>query len=217
MLIRKLKQLETDKVNKLVFQALDDKTLEERFQQSNSVLRTTTKITKILQNARIKKAAVKRIVSKLWFVIVNPGVKATIRGQCFNDIVKKTMIDYIAKKKYMHLILEVEYKHPFFHEKCDFVLRNTKNKKTLVGYNQLDFWKGGAQINRSSKYVTDEQLHKNMSKRRIKVVSVIARIPDNALLTNKNSKIFKLFEIGFAKERLFFMSQLLMYIDKWQK
>ena len=83
------------------------------------------------------------------------------------------------------------------------------NKKTIVGYNQLDMWKGGAQINRAAKYILDEALHQRLNKKNIYVVCVVSRKLE---LKSTNSKIMNIVTVGLKKDRLMWPHGLRAYL-----
>ena len=81
-------------------------------------------------------------------VLTSPGLKATARGELFNKYIQKL----ILKHKYVHA--EFEKKTKYMPEIADWIIR--VGDKTYIGYNQLDLWSGGAQINRGAKYILDD-------------------------------------------------------------
>lgn len=103
---------------------------------------------------------------------VPPGTKAAVRGNAFNKYVKGVLERALVGKEGWSVAFEE--KHPEFSEIADWVVRG-KGGRVIVGFNQLDVWGGGAQLNRAAKYIMDEALHRRLRKKGITVVCVVAR------------------------------------------
>ena len=211
--------LTIDQVNMQISQlykpnmALTVKKLDKHFKKSPAVLKNINKVRNILKSENVSNIKISKIIEKMNAFLVPPGTKASIRGNIFNNFISSNIKKKLKQSKYSHLNLHIEKKHPNFHEKPDWIITSNKNCKMLVGYNQLDFWNGGAQINRASKYILDDNLHKVLSKKRLKLVSVIMRRPPT--IKCENHKLFKIFEVGFRKQRLFYLSNLENIIEHW--
>ena len=206
--ITKINQLIKSQVNKKYF--IDDEKLGEAFEKSPAVIKNLLKIRRILQSEKMPKYKINRIVQKMSCFHVSPGTKASIRGLAFNQMVATVLKATLSKMKCKDLVLQVEKKSANMSEIPDWILTNTKKKKSIIGYNQLDFWHGGAQMNRASKYILDDRYH---NKKRVKIVSIIARKPPNIL--NDRNKLYSIFDVGFRKKRLFYLQSLIQYIRLW--
>jgi hypothetical protein len=197
-----------------VEKCLDDNCLKVKFSKSPSFLKNIAKITKILEREKISKCKINYIMKSMACFSLPAGTKGSIRGLTFNNIVS-AMIKKVIKK-HPHIKLNIEQKHRDYHEKADWILTNSNTKRNIIGYNQLDLWNGGAQMNRASKYILDDTMHRDATKKKIKIVSVIARMPSKAFKTT-SSKLYKIFDIGIRKQRLFFLEGLQMFIESWIK
>lgn len=128
--------------------------------------------------------------------LVPPGVKAAIRGTVFNKYIAK-----LLQRAHLPGTLEFEKTHSAVSERPDWILRH--NGTTVIGYNQLDLWNGGAQLNRASKYLADEDLHKRLARQKIRIICVVAREFKGA------SKASNLVQIGVSRKRLVWPKDLI--------
>jgi hypothetical protein len=72
---------------------------------------------------------------------------------------------------------------------------------TFVGYNQLDMWSGGHQLNRGSKYILDPCIHRRMQRARITLLCVVYSKPTAAKPANA-TKAARIVASGIANHRL---------------
>jgi len=214
--LKNIMHLTIPKINEIIRSQLNkkymisDDQLEISFRNSPSVIKNTSTIKRILESENIPKQKINRIIKKMECFHVSPGTKASIRGLAFNQMVSKVLKETLKKMKRTDIIFQVEKKNANVSEIPDWTLIHTKKKKSIIGYNQLDLWHGGAQLNRASKYILDDRYH---NKKRIKIVSIIARMPPS-IKSNKN-KIYSIFDVGFRKKRLFYLQSLIQYIKIW--
>ena len=190
---------------------IDKEINKHNYETSPSFIKNNLRIKNVLMSEKISLCKIKRIISQLTYFSIPAGTKGSIRGLAFNKMVGKMLKRLVNKKKY--ITLKFEAKHPLMSEKADWMLINNNNKKVLIGYNQLDLWHGGAQINRASKYILDEVMHQSLSKKRIKVLSVVARIP-TPFKSTKN-KTYHIFDVGLRKKRLFYLEGLKNFVAQW--
>lgn len=160
----------------------------------DSIISDTIKI-----SARKKGALVERLMSHF----VSHGIKSSLRGIKFNNEVAKKIQPLVRRKP--HIIFSLETSHRLLFEKPDWMLYNCRTRSTLVGYNQIDLWGGGHQINRGSKYILDQALHARLSRHKVKLVAVVAGGPSTL---TKGTKKYDIVNTGIEKKRLFTPSAL---------
>lgn len=74
--------------------------------------------------------------------------------------------------------------------------------------NQIDIWSGGQQLNRGNKYLIDNKYNTKKSK-------LLCVICNKIYFDNDNTKIFKLFEIGYANNTLCYINNLVSIINNF--
>lgn len=183
--------------------SLFNKHLDKKVYSSPSVIATIEKLELILDKYKVPPTKSQKILDEIIPYAIPNGVKACVRGNQFNRIVEKIIKSKIRRHK--HIIFTKEVKHDLLHEKLDWMLYNSKSKKTLIGFNQIDLWSGGHQLNRGSKYVLDQNMHSRLSKRRIKLVNVIAASPKSLTC---NSKAYKILSTGILRNRICTLNRL---------
>jgi hypothetical protein len=132
---------------------------------------------------------------------IPPGLKSVVRGLKFNNLVGKKLKDILVHHTFMRL--ELETKCDGLYERPDWILTNTVNGRKLVGYNQIDLWSGGHQINRASKYVIDDLLHTELNTKDVFVVSVVC---NHVIIKTKKSKMYETFCRGIQHNRLVYIN-----------
>ena len=92
------------------------------------------------------------------------------------------------------------------------MIEDTKTRRLLVGYNQLDFWNGGHQTNRGGKYILDDNIHRRLQKKGVRVVCVIYnKIPT----MSPNSKIYDIISVGAKRRRLTYVKGLVQILTEF--
>ena len=195
--------------DKHIDRQLSDLMLMDQFLNSSScknaiqILEETAKDTGIDKDPRI----MRKFMKKLLPLVIPPGVKGCIRGYAFNQIIKKKLLK--ADLPNGELSFEPKDCCNLVHEIPDWCFRI--GGKTIIGYNQLDIWKGGAQINRASKYIMDDALHRRLNKQGVWIVCVIAR---KISLVGEKNKVFKILQKGIATHRLLWPNAIINYLKK---
>ncbi len=176
--------------------SLKDENLLEDYTNCNSVRKKVSELEKLLDKYDVN--CKKYIIEEYIFNLIPPGTKGVIKGNKFNNIVR----NYLSCIEFPE---EIELK---FEEKCkdfetdeipDWYILNNKNKKIIIGMNQLDLWSGGHQLNRGYKYINSD-FGKN-----VKLISVVANY---AQLKGYNNKVYKIFDIGYRKNSLCYLKEL---------
>jgi len=187
-------------VCKSTIDKITDASLLSIYKEQKSVIKQINLLKGVLLKEDIETIKIDSILNNFVLSLVPAGTKGVIRGNIFNQIVKNKILSYdFLTDDY---IVKFEEKHPDFEtsEIPDWYIYHKKQKKIIIGMNQLDLWSGGQQINRGSKYVIDAKEIPNY-----KLVSVVCN--DIKIKANK-SKTYTLFDIGFEKKNLCFLNGL---------
>lgn len=147
------------------------------------------------------------LVERLMSHFVHHGIKSSLRGIQFNKEVARK-IEPLTRRR-PNIIFSLEPSHKLLFEKPDWMLYNTNTRSTLVGYNQIDLWSGGHQINRGAKYILDKALHAKLSRHKIKLIAVVARGPTTL---KEGTKKYDIINTGIEKRRLFTPATLPAFI-----
>ena len=188
---------------------LSDRMLMEEYQNTKSVHRQVSLLKNVL-DSHVQDTDVKTlIISEYMKNLIPAGTKGVIRGNKFNLIVKKRILE---------MGLDPEQYAVCFEKKCDayvtdeipdwYVMRKSDNR-VLIGMNQLDLWGGGQQINRGSKYVINGEPEENR-----KLLCVIC---NPITIKTKNNKQYKLFDTGFRNDTLCYLNRLAPIIHAFFK
>lgn len=184
---------------------LDDDVLFSRYCDTPSVKKRVSEIKSVLREHGLSHSACALLAKKL--LVIPPGTKSHIRGCMFNDIVKREIMKVLGRSK-ADVCAEFEKHHACFPEIPDWIL--SKGNKILVGFNQISLFGGGHQLNRASKYVMDDSIHRLLSKRRIKMVCVVKDLPVKA--TGKSRDILLK---GIDKKRIYCVGGLKKLIAEY--
>lgn len=196
-----------------VEESISDEKLLDVYREQQSFQKKMNKIRRDMLSVGIEEDKIKAYMNKAILDLVPPQLKAVIRGNLFNQIVKNFIENLELNNN--EFVIEFEKQHPEYEcsDKPDFYIYHSLSKKLLVGMNQLDLWNGGQQNNRASKYVTDERFHlDHKTDLDVRFVSIICNF--TRLKTNKEKK-FKLFKIGFETKRLCYLNGLKDIIHKF--
>lgn len=132
--------------------------------------------------------------------LIPAGTKGSIKGNLFNKRVKDYILDLDLDKNHFEICFEKKCKEKETNEIPDWYILEKSTRKILIGMNQLDFWSGGAQLNRGFKYIIE-----NNDRYNSKLLCIIC---NEIQFKNENKKVYKLFEIGFKKDTLCYLNNL---------
>jgi hypothetical protein len=177
--------------------------MDQKISASLSYKKRQTDIFETIRKYRISQVTAQKLTNDLIGFTIPSGLKASIKGNHFNKIIGNEIKRLISG--YSHIEFKTELSHKLFHEKLDWYLYNKNTKKTIAGFNQIDLWNGGSQYNRGSKYILDDNLHKNLSKRKVKLLCVVYAIPKKI---NEGTKLDRILSVGFKKQRLCYIKAL---------
>ena len=194
---------------------LSDRKLWQEFKVMSSYRNKENMFKTIFKKEGITEEKIKNIFNNQNFInsLISPGLKGVIRGNKFNKIVKNHIksqfkLDY---EKYKNLNLHFEKKLPSPHNLNSLEIPDwyiIKDKKILIGYNQMDLCGGGHQSNRGKKYVLNDSFENENRK----ILSVICNYTQ---IKSVNSLKFKIFRKGFYKKKLCYTTNLLNIIDEY--
>ena len=151
---------------------LKDTNLIEEYKECISVKNEIKKLDEILKKY-IDDETKQKIIQEYLINLIPSGTKGVIRGNKFNNIVKRFEICFEKKCKY-HLTSEI----------LDWYILEKSTNKIIIGMNQLDLWSGGHQINRASKYI-ENNIHNNQNSKLLCVVC------NDIQFKNNKNKVFK--------------------------
>jgi len=201
-------KLSMENINTRIKQEVCYETLEEltdaklmcEYKDCNSVKNKIKKLSDVLEKYMDEETK-QKIIQEYLLQLIPAGTKGVIRGNKFNNIVKK----FITK-----LSLDVVRFEIRFEKKCEghitteipdwYILEKSTNK-IIIGMNQLDLWGGGQQLNRGSKYIENNK-HNNENSRLLCVVC------NEIQFKSKKNKTYKLFETGFENNTLCYLNNL---------
>lgn len=155
-------------------------------------------------------------------LLVPASVKAHTRGMLFNSIVARELTDVCNKRLYLdpeRFNLCFEVPSHIVSEIPDWMIHDKLENRTLIGFNQIDLWCGGHQLNRGSKYVLDNSIHDRLANdHKSRLIAVVAQdLPEK---TRKGSKVSKMKEhimknTGSEKARLCLARDLEAIVKSW--
>ena len=189
-----------------IIDKLEDYNLMNVYSQQNSV-KKNIEILKTILDKYVPQTISSKIIKEYTPNLIPAGTKGVIRGNYFNKYIKE-QLEEIQDIKQLELKFEKKHEKFYTDEIPDWYLFDEKENKIIIGFNQLDLWNGGQQINRGSKYILDENKHtKNQ-----KILCVVCN--DIELKSTKN-KAYNLFNIGFEKDRMCYSKALKEIIIKY--
>jgi len=190
--------------------ALSDAELLEKYKESSSLQKNISKLNEVLEKNSIEESQRKQILDNYTLQLIPPGLKGVVRGNKFNHIVKKHILSLQLDKSIFLIDFEKhcdesEYKTA---EIPDWYIYKKDTKQFMIGMNQLDLWRGGQQINRGSKYITNFKENSDT----LRLVCVIA---NELVLKSEKNKAFKLFQEGYEKNTLCYLKNLKRIIESF--
>lgn len=193
--------------------ALSDRSLVKHFRNTPSSKNKITLLKTHLKKLKFKIKDINRIANNEFILnefCTPPGTKGAIRGNQFNTIVKNRILEIVDNFKNKNdFEVEFEKKVESSPEIPDWYIKHKNTHKILIGMNQIDLWTGGQQTNRGSKYILNEDLHKNPD---YKVISVVSKYIQ---LESYNNKAYNILKKGFEENRLCYLGNLENIIKKY--
>jgi hypothetical protein len=207
MTLSQLNESIEEQYDKYFASILKDIHLDERFKNAKSTQANTKFIGGICEDLKLDQRQSRYLHRVLERRLLSSGMKASVRGNKMNEYVKKVLMKLVAVAGKGRLYFE--RKHPLvpeIHEIPDWTLE--VDGHIYIGFNQLDLWNGGAQVNRASKYIMDDDLHRRLNKRNVYIICLVAR----KIQFKAYNKVAKIIEHGIKRQRLFWLKGLKEYL-----
>lgn len=165
------------------------------FRKSPSVQARCDTLRRALERYGVSSMVSARVVRDVFDALLVPaGVKSHTRGMLFNEIVGRELRDVLRKSDAVRdgrYELSFETRTPIVSEIPDWTIRDADTGRLLIGFNQIDLWSGGHQLNRGGKYVLDDRLHRRLSDEHdARLLAVVAQeLPTR---TRRGSKVHRM-------------------------
>jgi hypothetical protein len=184
---------------------LNDENLLNDYKKSTSVKIKIKKLNDILIKNNVDNIKIDNIIMDYLQELIPPGLKGVIRGNKFNYYVKNKLLkmQFLNKERF-DILFEKQYPENNTTEIPDWYIHDKESKKTLIGMNQLDFWNGGQQSNRGSKYILSDLCFTKQDNN-CKLVCVIC---NEYKINSDKTKFYKIFNIGFSNNKLCYLNNL---------
>jgi hypothetical protein len=179
---------------------LTDEKLMSEYKECNSVKNEIQKLKNVLKN-HIDEETTQKIVQEYLLQLIPAGTKGVIRGNKFNNIVKKFITKLSLDTERFEICFEQKCDYHFTTEIPDWYILEKSTNKIIIGMNQLDLWGGGKQLNRGSKYIENNKHNNEHSK-------LLCVICNEIQFKSQKNKAYKLFEIGFENDTLCYLNNL---------
>ena len=180
--------------------AISDETLMQVYANSKSVKREIDKLKTILHKHIETQATAECILSEYLLELIPAGTKGVIRGNTFNKMVEKKILELSLDPHKWEVCFESQCPTHPTSEIPDWYIRHRHTNRILIGMNQLDFWSGGQQSNRGAKYINSEHNTENS-----KLLCVVCNYIQ---FTRTQGKTYKLFETGFKNDTICYLNNL---------
>lgn len=181
---------------------LTDESLHSIFLETESVKKRIMLFKNILNEHLVEDEIKNKILQDtLSQLLIPPGLKGVIRGNKFNCIVQRFLIDLKLDEEKFEISFEKQCENISFSERPDWFISDKNADKIIIGMNQLDLWGGGHQLNRGYKYLKNNVYNTENCK-------ILCVVCNDIVVKNENSKIYKLFEIGFRNNTLCYLNNL---------
>lgn len=206
--VNELNSLIEASICKDTLDALSDKSLLNKYKETQSLGKKVTNLRQVLKDNDIESDKINKIVEEFVMSLVPAGTKGVIRGNMFNKIVKNKILSYNLNPIKYTIKFETKHDKIVTSEIPDWYIENINNGKVLIGMNQVDLWNGGQQLNRGFKYLINNSIDNDYCK----LICVIA----NPITLKKNtSKVFQLFDKTFESGKMSYLTQLENTIQKF--
>jgi hypothetical protein len=187
---------------------LDDTILMPEYKECESVKNEIKRLSNIL-GKYIDDNTRQKIIDEYLPQLIPAGTKGVIRGNKFNRIVKEHIESLNLDKDIFEVCFEKNCSIHRTSEIPDWYILDKINNKVLIGMNQLDLWSGGAQTNRGSKYIFNNEHNSSNSKLLCVVCNEIPQFKNN------KKKVYKIFEKGFENNTLCYLNNLNNIINQY--
>lgn len=179
---------------------LTDKNLMCEYKECDSVKKEIKKLGDVLEKYTDEETK-QKIIQEYLLELIPAGTKGVIRGNKFNNIVKKFITNLELDTDRFEICFEKKCEGHFTTEIPDWYILEKSTNKIIIGMNQLDLWGGGQQLNRGSKYIENNK-HNNENSKLLCVVC------NEIQFKSKKNKAYNLFENGFDNNTLCYLNNL---------
>lgn len=179
---------------------LTDKNLMCEYKECDSVKKEIKKLGDVLEKYTDEETK-QKIIQEYLLELIPAGTKGVIRGNKFNNIVKKFITNLELDTDRFEICFEKKCEGHFTTEIPDWYILEKSTNKIIIGMNQLDLWGGGQQLNRGSKYIENNK-HNNTNSKLLCVVC------NEIQFKSKKNKAYNLFENGFDNNTLCYLNNL---------
>lgn len=179
---------------------LTDEALLEQYKNQKSVKNIIDVFRREINREIDDERKVQRVLNRILLHIIPAGTKGVVRGLEFNRIIKKLLVGAFDRVSTLWIAFETHAQSTDTDECPDFVITDRRTNKTIIGFNQVDFTRGGAQLNRGFKYV--------MANKSSKDVLFLSVICNKVRITKPGTKKFRLYQTGFANKTLCYPKEL---------
>lgn len=188
--------------------ALSDKSLLNKYKETQSLGKKVTALRQVLKDNDIETDKINKILEEFVMSLVPPGTKGVIRGNMFNKIVKDKILSFNLDPTRYDIKFETKHERIATNEIPDWYIENKQNDKVLIGMNQVDLWNGGQQLNRGFKYLINNSIDSEYCQ-------LICVVANPITLKSDKSKTFQLFDKTFESGKMCYLTQLQNTIQKF--
>jgi hypothetical protein len=142
---------------------LSDEKLLCDYKNCHSVQNEIKKLADILEKYTDEETK-QKIIDEYLLQLIPAGTKGVIRGNKFNNIIKKFITNLAFDTSRFEICFEKKCESHFTTEIPDWYILEKSTNKIIIGMNQLDLWGGGQQLNRGSKYIENNKHNSENSK-----------------------------------------------------
>ena len=179
---------------------LSDEKLLCDYKNCHSVQNEIKKLADILEKYTDEETK-QKIIDEYLLQLIPAGTKGVIRGNKFNNIIKKFITNLAFDTSRFEICFEKKCESHFTTEIPDWYILEKSTNKIIIGMNQLDLWGGGQQLNRGSKYIENNKHNSENSK-------LLCVVCNEIQFKSVKNKAYKLFEMGFTNNTLCYLNNL---------
>jgi len=154
----------------------------------------------ILRKNNLDNDTISKIMDEYLLQLIPPAVKACIRGNKFNRIIRDKIISLFQ----VYSQLEIEFEKDCLLcptlQKPDWYILDKYSGKVMIGMNQVDLWGGGHQLNRGTHYIHNTQYNNT----NFKLVCVVC----NDITFKRETKAYHIVKTGFQNNTLCYPNNL---------
>ncbi len=187
--------------------SLNDSNLLTVYKTLPSVAERVEILRQILKTNNICNDIIGNVINEYMIYIIPAGAKAAIRGNQFNKIIQQKILNMKLNTNLYDIQFEKHCHHANTNECPDWFILERSTNKVLIGMNQIDLWGGGSQFNRAFKYLNND-FHSSDKK----MICVICK---HTYIKCANTKLFKIFDIGYENENLCYPTNLYSIITRF--